>query len=109
MLDFKDKADFEYDVVPSYDFIITKTGKKLQTKYSVVASRKDTPLTDEENETIKAFMEKTSLLEVIEKMKNKSREENGVSDGSETAQDAPTSDELPIHDPEPIESQETPF
>jgi hypothetical protein len=87
MLDKAKKPGFEYDVMPDYDFVINRSGKLLTTKYVVDASRKDTPLTEEEKLEMEEKMNQTSLLEIIEKMQKRQLEK---------IQGSPTAPEQPV-------------
>ena len=60
--------EYGFEIIPSYDITINRAGTGLGTKYSVLADRKDTPLTDEEKEQIDELQ---SPEEVIEAMKTK--------------------------------------
>lgn len=74
--DLKNSDEYGFESAPNYDIIITKkkTGPAAtDVEYSVVPSRKDTPLTEEEKAT---FSEKPSLEEIVEKMKSKEKEKS---------------------------------
>lgn len=58
--------DYSFETIPSYDMEITKTGEGLETEYTVIPARQDTPLTDEEKEQIEGL---ASVDELIEKKK----------------------------------------
>ena len=44
--------DYKFDDVPPYDMTIKKEGEKMSTKYTVMAARDNTELTDEEKEKV---------------------------------------------------------
>ena len=46
-------AEYGYDDLPPYDMTISRTGTGMETRYAVLAARKDVPLTQEEQETIR--------------------------------------------------------
>ena len=67
--------EYGFEFLPSYDIIIMKDGEGLETKYTINAARKDTPLTPEEEQG----RDKCQLVEdIINKMKEK---EGGKSSG----------------------------
>lgn len=103
MLDHATKPDYEYETMPAYDFIITKSGQKLQTKYDVVASRKDTPLTEEEAAKVKEVLETKSLLDIIAKMKDRVLNELQEQDTPQKPQNAPRKAEKTKNDEMVIE------
>lgn len=45
-------AEYGYDELPPYDMTVTRTGTGMETRYAVLAARKDTPLTQEEQEEV---------------------------------------------------------
>lgn len=68
--DLQASVDYGFDGLPPYDIIINKTGSGIDTQYTVMPSRKDTPLTEEEKEMVKRYT-KTSVKEILDKMKSK--------------------------------------
>jgi hypothetical protein len=91
MLDYATTKGYEYETIPKYDFIVTKTGQKLTTKYDVKATREDTPITPAEQLEIDEKMNKISLSSIIEKMKEKALDEIATMNGF---QDSPVA--LPV-------------
>ena len=70
--DWKTSTEYGYDVLPLFDVVISKkkTGERqMEIEYDAVPSRKDSPLTDEEQEMI--LDEANDLSEVVQKMKDK--------------------------------------
>jgi hypothetical protein len=63
--------EYKFDVIPPYDITIVKTGSGLETEYTVIASRKDTPLTAEEEFEIKRL---TPIEDMIKKKKQSAQE-----------------------------------
>lgn len=61
--------DYAFEKVPNYDINVTRKGKGLDTEYSILADRKDTKLTKEEEKLIEDTCK--PLDEMIEKMKSK--------------------------------------
>ena len=47
--------DYAFDVVPEYDITINRAGSGIETEYSVVPDRKDTPITEDEQKLIDAL------------------------------------------------------
>ena len=71
--ELKSSEEYGFETSPAYDIIIkkTKTGpNSTDVEYTVIPSRKDTPLTPDE---IKGFEEKESLVDIVEKMKSKEK------------------------------------
>ena len=68
------QEEYQFETVPNYDITITKTGEGMETRYSVIASRKDTDITGSEMEAINKTVKPVS--EVIENMKSKQKEGN---------------------------------
>lgn len=69
--DLRETEEYKFEDVPGYDITIrrTKTGEKpTDVEYSVIPSRKDSPLTVEEQ---MEYQKKTPLSTIVEKMKNK--------------------------------------
>lgn len=62
--------EYSFDDLPSYDMTINKSGKDLDTKYTVLPARNDTKLTEEEEKMIKD--EVRPIKEIIDAMKKKS-------------------------------------
>ena len=58
--------EYKFSEIPPFDLTIIKSGEGLDTEYDVVASRKDTPLTDTEKAEIEGL---TPIAEIIEKKK----------------------------------------
>jgi hypothetical protein len=87
--------EYAFDTIPDYDITIRRSGRGLDTIYSVLPARQNTPLTDKEKEMI---MEKIKpVKQIIENMKAK------ITSGSKVS-----SEEIPIvEDEEPEE--EIPF
>ena len=65
--------DYGFETTPNYDITITRKGKGLDTEYNILADRKDTPLTEEEEKMIEE--ECKPLEEMIQKKKEKLLEE----------------------------------
>lgn len=55
------KPTYEFDDLPPYDLIITKTGSKLATRYEVDPARTNTPLTEEEKRVIATLEDLTQM------------------------------------------------
>jgi len=71
--ELKESTEYGFDVIPGYDITIkkTKTGpNSTDIEYTVIPSRKDTPLTKEE---LDAFAEKEPLKDIVEKMKSREK------------------------------------
>jgi hypothetical protein len=67
--DFAKSEEYAFDTVPDYDITIKRTGQGLDTVYSVLPARQNTPLTDKEKEMI---MEKVKPVKnIIDSMKAK--------------------------------------
>lgn len=47
-----DNPDYTFDVIPKFDITVNRVGEKLNTEYTVLPNRKDTPLTKEEQKKI---------------------------------------------------------
>jgi len=62
--------EYAFDSLPKYDITIGKTGEKKATRYSVIADRKDSPLTKKEEELI-AKTAKRSPKDIVSEMKAK--------------------------------------
>ena len=62
--------DYAFDVLPDYDITINKSGSGLNTTYTVIPARKNTPLTDEEKKMVAEKMKRTPK-EIIESRKAK--------------------------------------
>jgi len=62
-------TDYGFDVTPSYDIDINRKGKGLDTEYSILADRKDSPLSEEEEKKIQDSCK--PLDDMIQKMKDK--------------------------------------
>ncbi len=60
--------EYAFDVIPEYDITITKTGEGLETEYSIIADRKNIPLTEEETMNIEALK---SVEKIVHEMKEK--------------------------------------
>ncbi len=58
-------ADTKFDSLPQYDFIVNKTGEKLETRYTIRGTRDDIPLTPEEES---AISELPKIAEVAKKI-----------------------------------------
>ena len=65
--------EYKFGDLPGYDITIVRTGQGKETRYSIIAARSDTELTEEEKAEIKNVA-KNSPADVIENMKNKSLE-----------------------------------
>ena len=63
------QEEYQFETVPNYDVTITKTGEGMETRYSVIAARKDTEITGDEMEDINKTVKPVS--EIIENMKSK--------------------------------------
>ena len=86
-------AEYGFDELPPYDVTITKEGSGLDTKYDVLASRKDSPLTEEEEKLVADTV--TSLEDMIEAMKEKEKKEalGEIEEGTENDSE-PTDEEV---------------
>jgi uncharacterized protein with von Willebrand factor type A (vWA) domain len=76
----KTNEEYKYDEIPPYDVIIkrTKTGPNAtDVEYSLIPARTNTPLTDAE---VAMSSGKGSLEQIVEKMKEKSKNAKGPSD-----------------------------
>ena len=62
-------GEYAFEDMPDYDMTIVKKGEGLDTEYSVVPARQNTPLTDEEQKMIEEKVK--SPREVIDNMKAK--------------------------------------
>lgn len=62
-------AEFGFDAIPDYDINIHKTGKGVETEYSIIPGRNATPLTIQEQDEIGKI--KKTASEIIEAMKGK--------------------------------------
>lgn len=82
-------SDYSFDELPGYDMTIKREGQGLGTTYTVLADRKDSELTKEENELIQETIK--PLEEIIDAMKNKAMQEFGEDDGEQAP--TPTFDE----------------
>ncbi len=74
----KDNEEYGFSDVPSYDITIkrTKTGTAAtDVEYNVIPARKDTVVTESE---LNEFNEKTSLTEIVQKMKDKEMSKNSI-------------------------------
>lgn len=86
---FRVTKDYEFETVPAYDIIITKTGKgRDNTKYTVVAARSNTALTPDE---LKAIEELRPIADVIAAIENK---QNSAEPTAPVT--TPTADEVPL-------------
>jgi len=54
--------EYEFEVLPPYDITITKKGVDLNTEYTVVAARNNTPITEEEQTLIDSLELIPSLI-----------------------------------------------
>lgn len=93
---FQESEEYGFETLPSYDIDIVKTGTGLDTRYNIIPSRKDSPLTDEEKALIVAKIKEPQ--EIIEKMRDKvlinidselEREETEDSDAEEPFDEQP--------------------
>jgi hypothetical protein len=87
---------YGFESTPSYDITITREGKDLNTTYTVMPDRKDTPITKLEQEQIDNL---DSIEEIIEKDKAKEQEAAGVAE----------MDDVFGPDKEDIDVEEIPF
>jgi len=67
----QESEEYGFQDLPPYDIDIVKSGEGLDTDYNVIPSRKDTPLTPEEEEMIAETVK--DPREIIEKMKEKAK------------------------------------
>jgi hypothetical protein len=86
-----DSEEYGFDDVPPYDISITKSGSGLDTSYTVLASLKDTALTDDEVAQLAAMQ---SLDEVIDAMKKKVVPLGGEAHGEAANGEAKTDEEV---------------
>ena len=61
--------EYGFDDLPPYDITVIKQGEGLETEYSVIAARKDTPLTEVEQDEIENL---PAIPEILEKKKKPS-------------------------------------
>lgn len=73
ILELRKDTDYAFEDVPDYDIKIKKTGTGKETEYFVLAAPK-TALTSEEEGLV---MAKRSLIELVEGIKAKAKEEHG--------------------------------
>jgi len=52
LLGLAKNEDYEFETIPPYDITISKKGSALDTEYTLVAARNNTPITPEEQELI---------------------------------------------------------
>lgn len=64
--------EYGFETIPSYDITIMKEGEGLETEYSVIPARKDTPLTDNEKDQISELQ---PIAEIVEQKKKRVLEE----------------------------------
>lgn len=69
LMELAKNKEYSFDTVPDYDITITRTGKKLNTKYDVIPARENSILTEEETKKINESI--SSLENIIKKMKDK--------------------------------------
>lgn len=114
--------EYGFDNIPGYDITITKSGIGKATKYGVLPDRKDTPLTEKENEEIDKLQ---SIPEIIEESRNRlisdDLEEKSQTNSQGIAQkevdeinNAPVSQEAkqpetPVNQEEKIDVKDIPF
>ena len=65
----QDSEDYGFDDLPPYDINILKSGEGLNTTYTVLPARQNTPLTEDEQNKIKEVVKDPQ--EIIDKMKEK--------------------------------------
>ena len=65
----QESEDYGFDDLPPYDINIIKSGEGLNTTYTVLPARQNTPLTEEEQDKIKAKIK--DPMEIIERMREK--------------------------------------
>lgn len=71
--EFATNPEYAFDVIPSYDITINRTGTgQFDTKYSVLPDRKDTPLTEEEKKQISELMKPSEFLAKMNKTNHSS-------------------------------------
>ena len=67
--DYQTSEEYSFDSIPDYDIFIKKTGQSLDTTYTVLPSKKSSPLTQAEKE--KAENKIKDVEEIVESMKSK--------------------------------------
>lgn len=110
--DLAKSVEYGFDVIPNYDMTITKKGQGFDTEYTVMASRKDTELTQEEKNMIVDKVK--SVSEIIERMKVKigTKIETPVqpSKTPDNVREHPDYKDIPVEDEkEEIDLKDIPF
>jgi len=91
---YQKSEEYGFQGLPPYDMDIIRSGEGLDTDYDTHASRKDTPLTPEEKKMIEEIVK--DPREIIEKMKEKARNEVLEETVSVEEPEEPSADEVPF-------------
>ena len=77
--------EYYFDIVPDYDITIKRVGQGLETEYTVIPARQNTPLTEDEKKQIEEIVKDPK--QIIEGMKTKT--ENGLKEAKEEEEEIP--------------------
>lgn len=78
ILTYRADPDYAFEDIPDFDMKIIKTGADLATKYDVICSPRRSELNINEQDLVRAA---EPLLDVIEKMREATRQELGLTGG----------------------------
>lgn len=71
-------AEYGFQGLPPYDFIVTRTGKDMETRYSVSAARTNTELTEQEKLAVSERGTIQSMVEGLDKKEQERAEQEVV-------------------------------